>query len=143
MNFEHQSSDSGGEQISVRIPPTSVYAIDNSTDCKLRSHANMCIEPADACMLACGSAIPMGIRSDVDDSVLEDVNSDAFVNFGLLPVSRWRSLKKHLGLCLRGYVEFSQTDCLGYKNKLVVDMDVSLDVPSPPEEMETYFEFED
>jgi len=118
------------QEVKVVIPPTRVYEVDNTTDCEYRSHVNMCRGPSDVCMLACGKAIPISLRSDVNGTELAN-NTEAITNSKFLPISQWQSLRKHLGMCLRGYVEYTGTKCLGYKDKLVVEMDVFLDVWDP------------
>jgi len=127
LNFRFRDEENDVDnEIKIAIPPTRVYEIDNTTDCEYRSHVNMCTGPSDACMFSCGKAIPIALRSDVNGTELAN-NTEAIMNSKFLPISQWQSLRKHLGMCLRGYVEYTETKCLGYKDKLIVEMDVFLD----------------
>jgi len=128
LNFKFLDDDDSGKEheVKVGIPPTRVYEVDNTTDCEYRSHVNMCRGPSDSCMFACGKGIPIALRSDINGTELAN-NTEAITNSKFLPISQWQSLRKHLGMCLRGYVEYTNTTCLGYKDKLVVELDVVLD----------------
>lgn len=103
------------------ISPFKVYKFDNSTDCKFRNDVNMCHGPSDYCMFGCGHAVPLGPRNDIN--VTQYLNMTNTTNHHFLPISQWQHLRKYAGACVREYIAQSGTDCLGYQDKLRVELD--------------------